>query len=82
MCTPETAGTTFALLMALCNPSYSASAALGGHLHDGLGARFGYPVAFQLLVVVAAALTALCWTVFPLLRCYAPESGGVGGAAS
>lgn len=74
VCTPETAGTTFALLMALCNLSYSASAALGGHLYDGLGARFGYPVAFQLLVAVGAAFTALCWTVFPLLRRYAPES--------
>jgi len=72
VCTPETAGTTFALLMPLCNLSYSLSEALGGHLYDGLGARFGFHAAFSGLVVVGAASTALCWTMFPLLRRHAP----------
>jgi MFS family permease len=74
VCTPETAGTTFALLMSLCNLSYSLSEALGGHLYDNLGAEYGYQTSFQVLVLVGAAFTALCWTVFPLLRRYAPEA--------
>lgn len=76
MASGQTAGTTFALLMSLCNLSYSLSEALGEHLYDNLGADYGYQTSFQLLVVVGAAFTALCWAVFPLLRRYAPESEG------
>jgi Na+/melibiose symporter-like transporter len=73
VCTPETAGTTFALLMSLCNLSYSLSEALGGHLYDFVGARLGFQPSFQILVAAGAGFTALCWLLIPVLRRYAPE---------
>lgn len=73
VCTPETAGTTFALLMALSNLSYSLSTALGGHVYDLVGQEHGYQTAFSILVAVGAGFTAFCWLLMPLLRRYPPE---------
>lgn len=68
VCRPETAATTFAVLMAISNLGYSLSAGLGGQIYDFIGARSGYPAAFQILVFVGASFTGLCWFVFPALN--------------
>ena len=66
-CPPETAGTVFALLMALENLSGSVSTWLGGILYDAGKGRWGSRGSFQVLVLIGAALTACCWLVVPLL---------------
>ena len=66
-CPPETAGTVFALLMALENLSGSASTWLGGVLYDSGKQRWGNRGSFQMLVLIGAGLTACCWLLVPLL---------------
>ena len=66
-CPPETAGTVFAVLMALENLSASASTWLGGVLYDEGRNRWGSRGSFQVLVLIGSALTACCWLVVPLL---------------
>jgi len=67
-CPPETAGTTFALLMAVSNLGYSASAGLGGYLYDGWLTRWSEAAAFDGLVGIGALSTCACWAVVPWLR--------------
>jgi MFS family permease len=60
-CTAETAGTTFAILMSLCNLSVSLSVGLGGTAYEQLNAWQGPDRAFQVLVLIGAVFTAGCW---------------------
>jgi hypothetical protein len=66
-CPPETAGTIFALLMALENLSASASTWLGGVVYDAGKDRWGSRGSFQVLVLIGSGLTACCWLVVPWL---------------
>jgi predicted MFS family arabinose efflux permease len=68
VCRPETAGTTFALLMSLSNLSAALSQGLGGSIYDAMAQRWGTGLAFQLLVAIGALFTAGCWLLIPLLR--------------
>lgn len=70
VCPPETAGTTFALLMAISNLSYSLSASLGGSIYQSVAMQLDETRAFQCLVGLGAASTACCWLVVPLLTGY------------
>jgi predicted MFS family arabinose efflux permease len=66
-CPIGAAGTTFALLMALSNLSYSLSAAVGGNLFDRWTVEWGADRAFDLLVAIGALATCACWLVVPWL---------------
>jgi Na+/melibiose symporter-like transporter len=68
ICRPETAGTTFALLMSLTNLSAALSQGLGGSIYEAMAQRWGYASAFQALVAVGALFTAGCWLLIPLLK--------------
>jgi hypothetical protein len=67
-CPPETAGTTFALLMSLTNLSAALSQRVGGSsIYEAMVQRWGYASAFQVLVSVEALFTPGCWLLIPLL---------------
>lgn len=68
VCRPQTAGTTFALLMSLINLSTLLAQGLGGSLYETMAQRWGSPAAFQVLVGVGALFTAGCWLLLPLMR--------------
>lgn len=68
ICLPETAGTTFALLMSLTNLGAAVSQGLGGSIYEEMSQRWGYALAFQILVAVGAVFTAGCWLLLPLLN--------------
>lgn len=68
ICRPETAGTTFALLMSLSNLSTSLSQGIGGSIYEAMAEQWGYASAFQALVTVGAICTASCWFLAPYLR--------------
>jgi Na+/melibiose symporter-like transporter len=78
ICRPETAGTTFALLMSLTNLSAALSQGLGGSIYEAMAQRWGYASAFQALVAVGALFTAGCWLLIPVLK-RVPLSPGKGG---
>ncbi|MGI8982743.1 MAG: hypothetical protein ACR2FY_26205 [Pirellulaceae bacterium] len=68
-CKAESAGTTFAALMALSNTGMSLGIWLGGSCYDWLGVQLSnVPAAFALLVVLGSLSTAACWLLVPLLR--------------
>ena len=54
VCRPETAGTTFALLMSLTNLGTALSQGIGGSIYEAMAQRWGYASAFQILVAVGA----------------------------
>ena len=68
VCRPETAGTTFALLMSLTNLSTALSQGVGGSIYEAMAERWGYASAFQMLVAVGALFTAGCWLLMPFLN--------------
>jgi len=68
VCRPETAGTTFALLMSLTNLSAALSQGIGGWIYETMVAWWGYLLAFQILVAVGALFTAGCWLLLPFLK--------------
>ena len=68
ICRPETAGTTFALLMSLSNLSAALSQGFGGSIYDAMAQWWGTELAFQLLVAIGALFTAGCWLLMPLLN--------------
>lgn len=74
-CPPQTAGTTFALLMAVANLAFSASAGFGGYLYDAWFSALGEAGAFDTLVGVGALCTCACWLVMPWLPRHFAESG-------
>jgi predicted MFS family arabinose efflux permease len=65
-CPPRTAGTVFALLMALSNFSVALSTWLGGWWYEQGLTLWGSRMAFQVLVGVGALCTAGCWLLWPL----------------
>jgi predicted MFS family arabinose efflux permease len=67
ICRPETAGTTFALLMSLTNLSAALSQGLGGSIYEIMARQWGSALAFQLLVALGALFTAGCWLLMSLL---------------
>jgi Na+/melibiose symporter-like transporter len=67
ICRPETAGTTFALLMSLTNLSAALSQGVGGSMYDGLVEHRGHAFAFQALVAAGALSTAACWLLMPFI---------------
>jgi Na+/melibiose symporter-like transporter len=75
VCRPETAGTTFALLMSLTNLSAALSQGIGGWIYEALVEWWGYLLAFQILVAVGALFTAGCWLLLPFLnpRIFTPQ---------
>jgi predicted MFS family arabinose efflux permease len=68
VCRPESAGTTFALLMSLTNLGTALSQGIGGSIYEAMAERWGYVSAFQMLVAMGALFTAGCWLLMPLLN--------------
>jgi MFS family permease len=68
VCEIETAGTTFALLMALSNFAVSLSMYAGGHIYDAVAARTSYTFAFNTVVGIGAFFTACCLVLVPAIR--------------
>jgi MFS family permease len=69
VCPTESAGTTFALLMAISNTGESCGLYVGGGWYDRLAGQLGSRhLAFDSLVLLAALFTAGCWLIVPLLR--------------
>jgi hypothetical protein len=68
VCRPQTAGTTFALLMSLINLGALLSQGLGGSLYETMTQHWGSAAAFQVLVGIGALSTAGCWLLLPLMR--------------
>lgn len=67
-CPPAVAGTTFGVLMALANLGQTLAQAVGGNCYKLMGDYAGRPAAFQFLVGLGAATTAMCWLLWPLMR--------------
>jgi MFS family permease len=71
ICPIESAGTIFALLMAISNTGMTASIWVSGGWYDALsspeslGSRHA---AFDALVAIGAAFTAGCWLLVPLMK--------------
>ncbi|MBI3836729.1 MAG: MFS transporter [Planctomycetia bacterium] len=74
ICPPQTAGTLFALLMALSNLGTGLSTWFGGWCYQNGVEAWGNPLAFNVLVGIGAIFTALCWLVVPYLRTVLPEN--------
>lgn len=68
VCPPRVAATLFALVMALSNLSLSLADGAGGFLYDLWAPAWGPRGAFNALVGLGAAFTALCWFLVPVLR--------------
>ena len=79
LCRPETAGTTFALLMSLTNLGAALAQGVGGTIYEAMAERWGYAPAFQLLVTAGALFTAGCWTLMPILGRISLSPAGNGG---
>ncbi len=67
VCPPRYAGTIFALLMAVSNGGDSLAAYVGGTMHDALSPSIGADGAYDVLVLMGAATTAVAWTLVPRL---------------
>jgi BT1 family protein len=69
-CPTESAGTMFALLMAISNTGESAGVYLGGGWYEGLAAQFhgDRHSAFHTLVAIGATFTAGCWLLVPAMK--------------
>jgi MFS family permease len=67
-CPLASAGTVFALLMALSNLSTSVSGWLGGIWYTQLEERMGAVDGFNMLVGIGAVCTASCWLLLPLVN--------------
>lgn len=72
-----TAGTVFALLMALSNLGTSMSLKVGGNCYDWFTSRMDATRAFNTLVFVGAATTACCWLLTPRVRRLIEQTGPV-----
>lgn len=71
ICPTESAGTIFALLMAISNTGVTASIWASGGWYDWLAspaALGGRDAAFDALVAIGAAFTAGCWLIVPLMK--------------
>ncbi len=65
VCRPETAATTFAILMSATNLSLSLGMFVGGKVFEVLSVRYGAASAFHLLVGIGSLSTAACWLIMP-----------------
>jgi len=73
-CPVASAGTVFALLMALSNLSLALASRIGGGWYVSWGQEIGASSAFDRLVLIGAACTAACWlTLLILPRATAPS---------
>ena len=69
VCPTASAGTMFALLMAISNTGNSLGIYLGGGWYDRLHHWLhGRDLAFHALVLIGAAFTAGCWLLVPLMK--------------
>jgi MFS family permease len=71
ICPTESAGTIFALLMAISNTGISASYGVGGLTYDWLSSAEmlgNRHAAFDALVAIGATFTAGCWLLVPVMR--------------
>jgi MFS family permease len=70
ICPTESAGTMFALLMALSNTGVSLAIYFGGEWYDALAAHYhgNRHLAFDVLVLIGAAFTAGCWALVPVMK--------------
>jgi MFS family permease len=66
-CPVATAGTVFAMLMALSNVSTSLSAVLGGYWYQHGIALWGNPTSFNVLVGIGSLFMSACWLLVPRL---------------
>ena len=67
-CKPDSAGTTFAALMALSNTGMSAGIYLGGSWYEWLSHRLASDhLAFVFLVLIGSLTTAACWLLVPAM---------------
>ena len=68
-CKAESAGTTFAALMAISNIGVLLGIWLGGNWYDWLADQLqSVPAAYSLLVVLGALSTAACWLLVPAMK--------------
>jgi MFS family permease len=67
-CPPGSAGTMFAMLMALTNFSALLATAIGGQIYEAVRVRMDGWSAFNVLVGIGAATSAACWLLVPWLR--------------
>ena len=67
ICPPQVSATVFASLMAITNIGISVSYVVGGSMYDYLVAAWNRTLAFQILVGIGAATTAMCWMLSPIL---------------
>jgi MFS family permease len=70
LCDLSTAGTTFALLIALTNLAVSLSMVLGGKIYKELAEWKDHTYAFHVLVGIGALSTCCCWFLVPVIRRY------------
>lgn len=69
ICPISSAGTMFALLMAISNTGTTAGIYLGGKWYESLTTQLGSPhSAFDVLVLIGAAFTASCWLLVPVMK--------------
>ena len=66
-CPVASAGTVFALLMALSNLSLALASRVGGGWYESWGQQIGAGTAFDRLVLIGAACTAACWLTLLIL---------------
>ena len=67
-CKPESAGTTFAALMALSNTGMSLGIYVGGSGYEWLAHRLAnHHLAFNSLVLISGLTTAACWLLVPAM---------------
>jgi predicted MFS family arabinose efflux permease len=67
-CPAQSAGTMFAMLMALSNVSTSLATAGGGQIYETAKDRWDAWTAFNVLVAIGAVTSASCWLLVPWLR--------------
>jgi len=69
ICRVESAGTTFAALMALSNTGMSLGIWLGGSWYDSLAGRLAsVPAAYSVLVLLGCLATTACWALVPAMK--------------
>jgi MFS family permease len=77
-CPPAAAGAVFALLMSLTNLSASSASVVGGLFYTSWSESLGAHRAFDILVLVGALFTAVCWLLnwFVRLDRFPPRLAG------
>ncbi len=69
ICPTSSAGTMFAVLMAISNTGMSVGSYYGGQWYQDMSVQLDSPhLAFDALVLIGAAFTAGCWLLVPLMK--------------